>query len=58
MPNRICVYVDERHLPHGCELKLVPVKEREHMILPGAQSQYRLKPVDQYESQVCLNEEL
>ena len=29
----------------------------ERMILAGAQSQYRLKPVDEYESQVCRNEE-
>ena len=57
-PNKICVFIDERHLPHECELKLVPLQERERVIYPGAQSQYRLKPVDVYESQVCINEEL
>ena len=57
-PNWIRVFIDQRHLPHECELKLVPVKEGERMILPGAQSQYRLKPVDEYEAQVCTNEEL
>lgn len=35
----------------------MPVEGKERMVLPGAQSQYRLKPADEYESQVCINEE-
>ena len=31
------------------------IYERERMILLGAQSQYRLKPADEYESQVRIN---
>lgn len=56
MANKICVYIDERNLPDGCELKLVPLEGKERMMLAGAQSQYRLKPVDEYELQVCIND--
>ncbi|KAL9950385.1 hypothetical protein ACROYT_G042873, partial [Oculina patagonica] len=49
--NKICVYIDERNLPDGCELKLVSLAGKDRMLLPGSQSQYRLKPVDEDELQ-------
>ena len=45
----MCCYIDDRNLPEGCELQLVPVEEEERMVLPGSQSQYRLKPSEDYE---------
>ena len=56
MANKICVYIDGRNLPDKCELKLVPLEGKERMMLPGAQSQYRLKPVDEEELQVCIHD--
>ncbi|KAJ7323742.1 Far upstream element-binding protein 3 [Desmophyllum pertusum] len=47
--DTICCYIDDRNLPEGCELKLVPVEEKERMMLPGSQSQYRLRPSEEYE---------
>jgi len=49
--NRICNYIDKRNLPEECDFKLVPLEGRKRMILPGAQSQYHLRPADEYEIQ-------
>ncbi|KAL9950375.1 hypothetical protein ACROYT_G042863 [Oculina patagonica] len=46
-PDTICCYIDDRNLPEGCELRLVPVEEKERMVLPGSHSQYRLRPSDE-----------
>jgi len=45
----ICCYIDDRNLPEGCDLTLVPVEELERMVLPGSRSQYRLRPSEEYE---------
>lgn len=44
------VFIDDRYLPEGCDLKLSPLEGNMRMILPGAKSQYRLKPAYEYET--------
>lgn len=53
MANTICVYIDKKNLPEDCELKLVPVDEKERLILSvGSLPQYRLKPCEEYDMKV------
>lgn len=44
-------YIDEENLPEECELKLVPLEDKDRMILAGARSQYRLRPADGFDLQ-------
>lgn len=48
-PDKMCCYIDDRNLSKGCELQLVPVEDEDRMVLPGSHSQYRLKPLEEYD---------
>ncbi|PFX14682.1 hypothetical protein AWC38_SpisGene21145 [Stylophora pistillata] len=55
MANTICVYIDKKNLPEDCEVKLVPVDEKERLILSvGSLPQYRLKPCEEYDMEVQI----
>ena len=51
--NKVCRFIDGWNLPRDCKLKLEQVSEEDRMVLPGLQAQYRLKPAEDYEQQVC-----
>lgn len=49
--NKVCRFIDGCNLPGDCKLKLEQVSEGDRMVLPGLQSQWRLKPTEDYEHQ-------
>lgn len=49
--NEVRCFIDGCNLPRDCKLRLEQVSEGERMVLPGVQSQYRLKPAEEYEHQ-------
>lgn len=52
--NKVCCFVDGCNLPENFGLKLEQVLEDDRMVLLGAHKQYRLKPTERSESQVCI----
>jgi len=48
--NKVCCFIDAWNLTKNSELKL----EQVWMWLPGSEAQYRLKPAEGYEVQVCI----
>ena len=51
--NKVCRFIDGCNLPTDCKLRLEQVSEGDRRVHPGMQSQYRLKPTEDYEHQVC-----
>ena len=51
--NKVRRFIDGCNLPTDCKLRLEQVSEGDRMVHPGMQSQYRLRPTEDYEHQVC-----
>lgn len=47
--NKVCSYVDGCHLPVKCKLKLEGAEVENPILLPGSETQYRLKPAEHCE---------
>lgn len=53
--NKNCHFIDGWNLPENCELKLEQVLQENRMVLPGSDTQYRLKSAEKYETtEVCI----
>ena len=53
--NKVKFYclIDDCNLPENCSFKLEEVQEGDRVVFPGSQTQYKLKPSEEFEPQVC-----